>query len=212
MTSYRPIVDTWYCARPKVKYYGAFPSGFLERARAFLCSEDQPLLHVCAGRVRDYPFAGFGPLDKTVDLDPATKPDFLMDVREICLEEPWGAHPNAGSGFKGLWPAVLIDRPYTDDDAKKYTPLVHDKLPNINDLLKRCLSITRPGGCVGVLDYFLPRPPKQVGETRIKFVADISVRTGFGCRARVYSVFRRELPRTAAQKKRTRDAIRGKVS
>jgi hypothetical protein len=31
--SYRPITDVWILARPKVKYYGAYPNGFLERAR-----------------------------------------------------------------------------------------------------------------------------------------------------------------------------------
>lgn len=34
--SYRPITDFWILARPKVKYYGAYPSGFLERARALV--------------------------------------------------------------------------------------------------------------------------------------------------------------------------------
>ena len=33
---YRPITDLWFLARPKVKYYGAYPNGFLERARALL--------------------------------------------------------------------------------------------------------------------------------------------------------------------------------
>ena len=30
--SYRPITDVWILGRPKVRYYGAYPSGFLERA------------------------------------------------------------------------------------------------------------------------------------------------------------------------------------
>lgn len=34
MSSYRPICDLWILARPKVKYYGAYPNGFLERAAA----------------------------------------------------------------------------------------------------------------------------------------------------------------------------------
>jgi len=211
MSGYRPITDTWILARPKVKYYGAYPSGFLGRARALLgVGHEEPVLHVCAGRVRDYPFDGFGPNDKTLDLDPDTKPDFIMDAREIGPDLGTEAHPHAPWNYddeEGLWPAVLIDRPYTDEDAKHYSPLVHDKLPNLNDLLKRCLSIVRPGGQVGVLDYFVPRPPKK----GVKFTALVSVLVGYGNRMRAYSVFERQVPKTEEQKRRVRDAIRGKV-
>lgn len=208
--SYRPITDTWILARPKVKgWYGAFPSGFLGRARALLgVGIDDPVLHVCAGKVRDYPFDGFGPNDKTLDLDPEAKPDFLMDAREIRPGYPPApCRECSGNQSCGeFWPAVLIDRPYTEEDAKHYSPLVHDKLPNLNDLLKRCLSIVPPGGKVGVLDYFLPRPPKTA-----KFTALVSVYVGFGNRARAYAVFEREVPKTEEQKRRVRAAIRGKL-
>jgi hypothetical protein len=85
--SYRPICDTWILARTKLKggkkYYGAFPAGFLHRARALLgVGIDDPVLHVCGGHVKAYPYAGFGPNDRTLDLDPATEPDFLRDARE----------------------------------------------------------------------------------------------------------------------------------
>lgn len=221
MSNYRPITDVWLLSRPKVRYWGAYPSGFLERARAFLCAETEPLLHVCGGMVKQYPFAGLGRRDKTVDLDPVTEPDFLMDVRKLGIARgDWFPAPDAGDILPigvgtftyALWPAVLIDRPYTHEDAQKYSPLVHDKLPNINDLLRRCLSITKPGGSVGVLDYFLPRPPKLVGESRVIFVAAITVHVGFGNRPRTFSVFRREVPRTEDQKKRVRQAIRGRHS
>lgn len=62
--SYRPITDVWILARPKVKYYGAYPNGFLERARALLgVSPFDPVLHVCGGSAREYPAKprGFGP-------------------------------------------------------------------------------------------------------------------------------------------------------
>jgi hypothetical protein len=58
--SYRPICDSWILARSKMKYFGAYPSGFLERARALLgvtCGDS--VLQVCSGRVRDYPYRGF---------------------------------------------------------------------------------------------------------------------------------------------------------
>ena len=34
--SYRPITDVWILARSKVPYYGAYPAGFLHRARTLL--------------------------------------------------------------------------------------------------------------------------------------------------------------------------------
>jgi xanthosine utilization system XapX-like protein len=178
---------------------------------------EDAVLHVCAGMVKDYPFDGFGPNDMTLDLDPDTKPDFLMDVRRLgvtpgCLW-PSGAvgvvelQPDDGlPEGKGLWPAALIDRPYTDEDAKHYAGVVHDKLPNINQLLKAALSCVRPGGKVGVLDYFVPRPPKK----GVKFVGLVGVLVGFGNRMRAFSVFEREVVKTAEQKRRVSEAILGK--
>lgn len=170
--SYRPITDVWILARSKVKYYGAFPAGFLGRARALLgVGGDGAVLHICGGRVRDYPYAGVGPRDKTLDLDPAHKPDYLQDAREPFPEGPWDA--------------VLIDRPYTEADAARYVPGA-DKLPEINDLLKRALHIVPIGGKVGVLDYTWPHPGK-IG----KEVAVVAVGTGRNNRARWFTVFQR---------------------
>jgi hypothetical protein len=170
--SYRPITDVWILARPKVKYYGAYPAGFLHRARALLgVSDYDPVLHVCAGRVRDYPYRGFGPNDRTVDLDPATEPDYLMDVREGLPAGPWLA--------------VLIDRPYTVEDAARYVPGA-DTLPAINPLVKCALNVM-PDGCrVGVLDYVWTQPPKDAKE-----VAVIGVGCGRNQRARWFTVFER---------------------
>lgn len=222
--NYRPLTDIWLCARPKCKFYGAFPSGFLDKARRLLgVGHEDAVLHVCAGRVRDYPFDGFGPNDKTLDLDPETKPDYLMDAREIGSKSyrtfdgylldganpcPSKTEPCVEETAKMWWGAVLIDRPYTEADAQHYAPCVRDKLPNLNDLLKRCLSIVRPGGKVGVLDYFVPRPPKK----GVRFCACVGVLTGFGNRMRAYTVFEREVEKTAEQKQRIREAICGKGS
>lgn len=177
--SYRPICDTWILARSKVKYYGAYPAGFLHRARALLgVSDHDYVLHICGGRVRDYPFRGFGVNDKTLDLDPECKPDFLQDARHQLP-------PNAVA-FGGFWDAVLIDRPYTVADAQHYAQVVHDKLPDLNDLLRRSLQIVPIGGRVGVLDYMWPHPGKTGKE-----VAVITVGTGRNNRARYYTVFER---------------------
>lgn len=170
--TYRPITDTWILTRPKVKYHGAFPAGFLHRARALLgVRRLDAVLHVCGGKVRDYPYRGFGPNDKTLDLDPSCLPDFLQDCR---LPLP-----------SGPWEAVLIDRPYTEEDAAKYAPGA-DALPAINSLLANAIAVVPLGGCVGVLDYIWPSPPQNATERAV-----VGVGTGRGGRARWFTVFER---------------------
>lgn len=170
--SYRPITDVWILARSKTKYYGAFPAGFLSRARALLgVGPEDAVLHVCGGKVREYPFKGLGVNDQTVDLDPDTIPDFVLDVREELPAGPWAA--------------ILIDRPYTEEDAAHYAPGA-DKLPDLNDLLKRCLDLVPIGGRVGVIDYLWPHPGSKGTE-----VAVAAVGTGRNGRARWYTVFER---------------------
>ena len=172
---YRPICDVWILARPKVKYYGAYPNGFLERARALLgITPFDSLLHVCGGAARDYPAKprGFGPFDKTLDLDPALKPDFQQAATDPL---PCG------------WAAILADPPYTEADAAKYTPGVA-AFPSANAFLRNMLAAVRQGGRVGMLHYVLPQPPR-VG---VRFVACVGVIVGFNNRMRVFSVFERE--------------------
>jgi len=176
--SYRPITDCWILARPKVKYYGAYPAGFLSRARALLgVSDEDSVLHVCGGMVRDYPYKGFGVNDYTLDLDPDCEPDFLQDARD--------EYPNNPLSPDGKWAAVLIDRPYTEIDAAHYEP-GPDKLPDLNDLVKRALDIVPVGSKVGALDYLWPHPGKKGKE-----VAVAAVGTGRNNRARWFTVFER---------------------
>lgn len=181
MGNFRPLTDLWILARPKLKrrarYHGSFPAGFLHRARALLgVAPHDSVLHVCAGKVRQYPYAGFGKYDKTLDLDPKCKPDYLQDARD-----PLPPHGYGGA----VWDAVLIDRPYTNGDADKYAPGAA-KLPDLNALVKNALSIVAPGRRVGVLDYQWPHPGKLGKE-----VAIVAVGTGRNGRARWFSVFER---------------------
>src|SRR3990167_1247665 len=183
--SYRPIADVWILARSKTKYYGAYPAGFLHRARALLgVGPSDSLLHICGCKVRDYPYRGFGPNDRTLDLDPACQPDFLQDARDplprrACTCEGYSC-PEPHD-----WDAVLIDRPYTPEDANHYTPSA-SALPDLNDLLKRSLDIVPRGHRVAVLDYQWPHPGKKGLE-----VAVVAVGTGRNNRARWLTVFER---------------------
>jgi hypothetical protein len=181
--SYRPITDVWILARSKVPYYGAYPAGFLHRARAVLgVGPDDPVLHVCAGRVRDYPYRGLGRNDRTLDLDPALKPDFLQDAREPF---PLADGPHTHQEGSRLWAAVLIDRPYTTSDATRYAP-GPDALPEANELIRNAYDVLPIGGRVGILDYLWPHPGKRGQE-----VAVIAVGTGRNNRARWFTVFER---------------------
>jgi hypothetical protein len=183
--NYRPITDTWILARPKVKYYGAYPNGFLERARVLLgVSPCDAVLHVCAGRAREYPAKprGFGPNDRTLDLDAALEPDYVQAATDPLPDCCYGEK----GCTRGPWPALIADPPYTPEDAEKYAPGAH-QFPSANQVLRKMLDVVRVGGRVGILHYVLPQPPK-VG---VKFVACIGVITGYNNRMRVFSVFER---------------------
>ena len=176
--NYRPITDTWILARAKLKngakYYGAYPGGFLERARALLgVSPADPVLHVCSGMVKFYPYRrGFGPNDKTLDLDPRCEPDFLQDARQ-----PFPMNNGC------CWKAVLMDPAYSKEDCARYAvgPEVY---PPLVLLVRNAFDVIEPGGRVGILHYLPPTPPKNS-----VFVAMVTVMAGFNNRIRAYTVF-----------------------
>ena len=188
MSNYRPILDFWPLTRAKFAdgstYYGAYPAGFLERARALLGVHiNDPVLHVCGGKSRDYiyPKRAFGPADMTLDLNPELKPDYLQDARE----------PLPGCAPEG-WPAILADPPYSELDAEHYEYAKAAAYPKPNSLLRNCLDAVRPGGRVGFLHYIAPQPPneKHTGyET--KLISLVCVFVGYNNRPRIYSVYER---------------------
>ena len=182
--NYRPLTDVWILARPKVKYYGAYPAGFLHRAMILLgVGPSGKVLHVCAGKVRDYPYRGMGVFHRTLDLDPATEPDYLQDAREPFPKPPSlfvRTPPDDG------WDAILIDPPYTGEDAERYVP-GGEVLPTANELLRNGIAAVLPGHRVGMLHYLWPQPPKNAKE-----VAVVAVGCGRNQRARWFTVFERD--------------------
>jgi hypothetical protein len=179
--SYRPICDTWILARSKVKFFGAFPAGFLERARALLgVTYDDPVLHVCSGRVREYPYRGIGKADVTLDIDAALAPDVIGDANgpEVYKKIRDSANPPIN--------AVLADPPYNHEWAQHYA--VNGSLPTPNNIVKNSIEHLLPiGGRVGVLSMEWPRYPKE----KAKQVALIGVYVGNGNIGRTYAVFER---------------------
>jgi hypothetical protein len=184
MATYRPICDIWFLARARLKngekYYGAYLGGFPERARALLgCRINEPVLHVCGGMAREYPYKrGFGPNDKTMDLDKRCQPDFLRDVRIDSW--PKGFLHN---GREKLWAAILIDPPYSEEDAAHYRA-GSSRYPKPNLLVKKAIDTLGIGKRVGIIHYVLPSPPKNA-----LFVASVGVLCGFNNRIRVFAVF-----------------------
>lgn len=201
--AYRPLSDTILCARTKTKYYGAYPAGFLERARILLgVGKQESLFHVCGGKAKDYNgkkggilLSGYGENDFTIDIDPGCHPDILGDVRDIGLLDFRDVTPvfqisnpdiityNSDNRIEIRVPeAILIDRPYTPEDADNYN-FGRDYLPNLNDLTRDCLNILPVGKKVGVLDYFFPSAKNG------KCIGIYPVIAGTNCRIRVFTIW-----------------------
>jgi hypothetical protein len=181
--SYRPITDVWFLARAKLKggqkYYGAYLGGFPERARALLgVSINDPVLHVCGGKARYYPYkGGFGPYDATIDLDPDTYPDHVWDARKPYTFIPEYGDPHAH------YRAMLADPPYSTADAESYAPGAAN-YPPPNLIVKNMIDALPVGGRAGIIHYILPKAPSNT-----KFIAAVGVLCGFNNRIRVFSVF-----------------------
>ncbi|TGL39681.1 hypothetical protein EHQ53_14210 [Leptospira langatensis] len=186
--------------RSKTKYFGAYPAGFLERAREILVGGnlEKSIWHIPGGRAREYNGVkggihlwGFGKNDRTIDLDPACNPDFLYDVRKLneilIVDEDLLEIPGKGLFLRPG--AILIDRPYTLDFSKEYVP-GPDFFPDLNPLLRECLRIVKPGGRVGAIDFEHPDPGK-IGKKPIgRETAIIAVSIGRRTRIRIFTVWK----------------------
>ena len=177
--SYRPITDFWFLTRCKykggVKRYGGYLGGFPERARRLIgCSINEPLLHVCGGLAKLYPYAGgFGPFDETLDNDKSVNPDYCEDAE--------GMLPVWSKSCKADWGGMLIDPPYSEEDAKRYP---FSTYPSPNKLVGNAINAVGIGRKVGIIHYVVPRCPKNA-----RFVACVGIVCGFGNRIRCFSVF-----------------------
>jgi len=178
--SFRPIADVWILARSKVKYFGAYPAGFLSRARDLLgVGINDQVLHVCAGKVRDYPLKGFGKNDLTMDLDLKLRPDILLDA----------SAPESYFLAFDLYPqiqAILADPPYTREFAKEYAP-GQKHFVSADEIVRHSINVLPIGGRVGVLSLHWPRYPKKLARQ----VCIVGVLVGNGNLGRWFAVFER---------------------
>jgi hypothetical protein len=168
--SYRPICDIWILARSKVKFFGAYPAGFLSRSRDLLGVNHQDrVLHVCSGKVREYPYDGFGPNDVTFDLDATLGPDIIGDANELAdYKRTLELYPDIK--------AILADPPYSETWAYNYSP-GRRKFPNVNTIVRNAIEVLPAGGRVGVLSLRWTRYPKDKAK---QVVALASVYVGNG--------------------------------
>ena len=133
--------------------------------------------HVCSGKVREYPYRGFGPNDITMDMDEALAPDICLDARKLeSYEFALDQHP----GIK----AVLADPPYTPAFAQAYTP-GEGYFVTGDEIVTNSIAILPVGGRVGVLSLGWPRYPK----TKARQVAIIGVLVGNGNLGRWFAVY-----------------------
>jgi hypothetical protein len=179
--SYRPLTDVWILARPKSKYFGAYPTGFLSRARDLLGVNCQDrVLHVCSGKVREYPYDGFGPSDVTMDLDASLNPDIRGDANDLA------EYRRALERYPDI-KAVLADPPYSLSFAENYLS-GWPKFPTADVIVRNAIEVLPIGGRVGVLSLYWPRYPKATA----KQVAVVAVYVGNGNLGRTYAVFERK--------------------
>jgi hypothetical protein len=206
--------DTMILARCKHKYHGGYPAGSLERFRLLLVGGDPDAIiwHIPGGKARDYNgmkgginLKGFGPNDKTIDLDPNCDPDFLLDVRNLPdhfslekshilytppIPEPalFEEEPKQVEIISVPIPkAIIIDLPYDEPNAEKYAP-GKEVFPSVDKLLVDALDIMPLGNLCGVLDWRWPAPyPSQNYEE----VYVDTVTTGRSSRFRGFTVWRK---------------------
>lgn len=159
--------------RNKTRYYGAYPSGYLDRVMALFpdCGHEwNKPLHVFSGSLpKSDAYA-------TYDVNPALKSDFCGSVYEI-------AHWMTLGPLKLEWSLILADPPYSKDDAKKYgTPMV-----NRGRALHALAQVTRVGGHLVWLDTVWPMHRKAEWRT----VGRIALTRSTNHRLRDVTIFER---------------------
>lgn len=114
-----------------------------------------------------------------MDLDPAMKPDLLLDAGQSeSYEIAINQHPHIQ--------AVLADPPYTSAFAEHYVPGA-SKFPTADVIVRNAIEILPIGGRVGILSLQWPRYPKKLARQ----VAVVAVYVGNGNLGRTFAVYER---------------------
>jgi len=150
------------------------------------CDDEDRVLHVCSGRVKEYPYKVFGKYDLTMDLDPGLEPDFLWDASKPYPGIPIPIPKECNCGYKPIpfIKGVLADPAYTKEFSTHYAP-GESKFVSADTIVKNSIEILPVGGRVGILSLHWPRYPKK----QARQVAVIAVYVGNGNLGRTFAVY-----------------------
>ena len=149
----------------RTTYYGGYPHGYLKRVKG-LFPEKRRALHLFSGDVDTVTFPG-----DTVDLKPDRNPTYVDDAQTLT-----------GVPLE-IYDIVLVDPPYSVEDAEHYGPTMV-KRNKVMDVLGRRLS---PGAHVVWLDQVLPMYRKEDFEVE----AYVGMVKSTNHRFRVVTIFRK---------------------
>jgi hypothetical protein len=129
--TYRPITDMWILARARLKdgqtFYGSYPGGFPERARALLgVSIYDSVLHVCGGKIKYYPYPhSIGPNDRTLDHTIAFRPyKCNKGICMSCIVSVNGKRQRACTTFLNAGDRLLIEPSHDRDVVRDLVTLL----------------------------------------------------------------------------------------
>lgn len=159
------IYGVWYCGTSfqKAVYYGQYPLTFVKRVKAMFPEES--MLHLCCGRCRI-------PGATNVDIHPLPEADVVADAESL---------PFADGSFE----VVLLDPPYSEEDASRYK---NKRLIRSGKVMAESRRVLADGGYLLWLDEKYPSYRRK----EWKLVGLIAIITGFQRRVRVLSIFQKQ--------------------
>jgi SAM-dependent methyltransferase len=165
------IYGVWYCGTSFTKaiYYGQYPATLVKRLQRIFPSGRW--LHLCCGRCHI-------PGAVNVDLHALPEVDVRADVEAL---------PFAAASFD----VVLIDPPYSEEDASRYKVA---RLVKPHAVQREAARVLKPGGWLLWLDERYPSYRRKEWALR----GLVSVITGFGRRTRVVAMWQRQAPTPVA--------------
>lgn len=119
-------------------YYGAYPHGYLPRIMSMF-PDKSAVAHLCSGSLPPGQYI-------RIDCNPALKPEICCKAEELSQHIP--------ADFFDL---VLIDPPYSQEDAEHYGTVLLSRKKVLDEIHK----VLQPGGWVVWLDQVLPMFSKE---------------------------------------------------
>ena len=165
--SHNWIYGLWYCgtAWQKAIYYGQFPATFVKRITTMFPTSENRMAHLCCGRCH---------IDGATNVDnmPLPEADVVADVESLPFRD-------------GSYDVVLIDPPYTEEDASRYK---QSRLISSRKVMAESRRVLNDEGWLLWLDEKYPSYRRAEWSLR----GLIGIVTGFERRTRVLSMFQKK--------------------